>query len=128
MEVSADFLEKVANYVEATMPKIAKQAELDQKVTEAAPDVVDTLIKRGFIDASKRELALKAVHDPLKVLESLRKTANAAAMDRSKDIAPPSMGSAASGVKEAGVKVDNTGESKELQEANRRFISVMLGR
>lgn len=127
MEVSSDFLTKVADYVEATMPRLAKQAELEQKVSEVAPDVVDTLIKKGFVDAEKRAAALKAVHDPLKVLASLKKTAEAVEL-RKKEAAPPPMGEAAE-IKEAGTGVDrDTGESQALKEANRRFVRAITGR
>ena len=127
MDVSTDILTKVADYVEATMPRLAKQAELDQKVSEAAPDVVDTLIKKGFVDADKRAAALKAVHDPLKVLASLKKTAEAVEL-RKKDSAPAPMGEAAE-IKEAGTGRDReTGESQALKEANRRFVRAITGR
>lgn len=126
MNVPDTLLSKMLDYVEGTMQMAVKQAELDTKVSEAGPDVVDTLIKKGFVDANKRDAALRAIHDPLKVLESLKKTAESVDQKK-KDAEPPSMG-APHTIKEAAEVRNQDGESAALQEANRRFIQRVVGR
>jgi len=127
MNVPTTLLSKLVDYVEGTTQVLVKQAELDTKVSEAGPDVVDTLIKRGFVDSDKREAALRAIHDPLKVLESLKKTAESVDQKK-KDVEPPTMGIPHTIKEAAGAPDRNNGESVELQEANRRFLQRVLGR
>jgi hypothetical protein len=114
------FLEGVIDYVEQTSKLLEKQASTDAEVSKRAPDVVDTLIKKGFINENQRAKAVEAVHDPLKVLESLQKTAEAVAR---REAAPPTLGAAA-GVKSAS-KRENGKVSPEMEAADRRFLSSM---
>jgi hypothetical protein len=75
VQVNEDFLNGVVNYVEATGEMLSKQAELEEKIAQFGPAVVDKLIKLGFLDENGREDAINATKDHLKVLESLEKTA-----------------------------------------------------
>jgi predicted DNA-binding transcriptional regulator len=128
--VNEDFLSGVVNYIEATGEMLSKQSELEEKIEEFGPAVVDTLIKRGFIDENGRTEAIAATRDPLKVLESLKKTAEE--VDRRKkaeETEPMGKGedTPATKVAEASADVevtDNWGRraSREKEAADRRFI------
>jgi polyhydroxyalkanoate synthesis regulator phasin len=122
INVPDGFLEGVIDYVEQTSKLFEKQASTDAEVAKRAPEVVDTLIKRGFINENQRVKAIEAVHDPLKVLESLQKTAEAVARRES---APPTLG-AAEVVKKANVNNEKNGKSSpDMEAANRRFLHAM---
>jgi polyhydroxyalkanoate synthesis regulator phasin len=118
--VSDQFLEGVIDYVEQTSKILEKQASVDAEIAKRAPSVVDTLIKRGFINENQRANATEAVRDPLKVLESLQKTAEAVAQ---RDAAPPALGKAAA-IKDAAVP-SNSKISQEREAADRRFVRAM---
>jgi hypothetical protein len=132
--VDDNFLNALVDYIEATGEQASKQAELEEKVEEFGPAVVDTLIKRGFIDENGREEAVAATKDPLKVLESLQKTAeevgNRKANEDTEPMGagedPPTKVAAAS--EDDGV-VDNWGRraSKEAEAASRRFVRTFIG-
>lgn len=119
MEIPAAIVEKLVEYVDDSAKMFEKRAEVERKVNEVGPSVVDTLVKRGLVDAKNRESALRAIEDPVKVLESLKKTAEF--VERAKEERPiPSMGSAAEIKEAAGEKT--SGESAEMREVNRRFV------
>lgn len=118
MEVPAELFEAMTGYIERTANFAQKQAELEQSIATSAPNVIDTLIKCGFVTESHREVALQAARDPLKVLECLHKVAARKAVRQ--DVSVPSMGGAGE-IKEAGVAADKT-LSPAMVEANARFL------
>jgi hypothetical protein len=130
--VNEDFINGVVSYVEATGELVSKQAELEEKIAEFGPTVVDTLIKRGFINENGREEAIAATRDPLKVLESLKKTAEQ--VDRRKyasdETEPMGKGEdKPEKVVEASIgATDNYGRraSNEKEAADRRFIRQFI--
>jgi hypothetical protein len=132
-EVSDAFLNGVVDYVEATSGVMTKLAEQEQKVAEFGPQVVDTLIKTGFLTENRREDAIQATTDHLKVLESLQKTAESIDKGQTKRAsAEPEAESMGGGVKKetpASSGVDQHGMklSEVKQAANQRFESAFLG-
>jgi hypothetical protein len=123
INVPDGFLDGVIDYVEQTSKLLEKQASTDAEVAKRAPEVVDTLIKRGFINENARAKAIEAVHDPLKVLESLQKTAEAVAKRES---APPTLGAAHAVTKNAAASTEKDGKiSPDMVAANRRFLNAM---
>lgn len=101
MEVTPEFLQGVVAYVEKTNEFLEKAAGIDAEVAKRAPAVVDTLIKAGMLDADKRDIAITNVLDPLKTIESLRKTAEFIQKTPTA-VKPPEMGSGAEMHKTAG--------------------------
>jgi hypothetical protein len=133
-KVTNDFLNGVVNYVEATGTMLSKQAELENKVSRFGPAVVDTLIKRGFLNENGRAEAIAATRDHLKVLESLQKTAEE--VDRRKKVASAEVSTMGKG--EDSIKVVPQGSnevldaygrraSSEKQAAERAFLRQFLG-
>ena len=122
MEIPAAIVEKLVEYIDDSTKMFEKRAEVERKVNEVGPSVVDTLVKRGLVDAKNRESALRAIEDPVKVLESLKKTAEFVERAAKEEQPIPSMGSA-SEIKEAGG--NTSGESAEMKEVNRRFVRAL---
>jgi len=121
VEIDSEVLEGMVGFVEQSVGYASKQAEVEATVAERGPQVVETLIKQGFIDGDKKQAALRAIKDPVKVLESLEKTAKAK-MAKASAAEPDKLGEGG-GVKEAGVgSAEKTDESVAMQAANRRFM------
>ncbi len=121
---------ELLDHVEGTSKLLEKQAQIDAEVAKRGPAVVDTLIKQGFLNENQRAKALEAVKDPLKVLDSLQKTAMAAAGKPASAAEPPKLGQGGS-IKEAGVESRSTvsdpssrQKSAALDDANRRFLTT----
>jgi polyhydroxyalkanoate synthesis regulator phasin len=113
MEVPAEFLQDVVAYVEKTNGILEKAASTEAEVANRAPAVVDALIKAGMLDADKRETAIDNVRDPLKTLESLRKTAEFMQKTASAAAKPAEMGSGAEMHKTAGSSESGKDTMKE---------------
>jgi hypothetical protein len=77
MEVDAEVLQDMVAYIEKSQELLEKAASVENSISEQAPSVVDSLIKAGLLDSEQRQLALVRIQDPLKALESLKKTAEA---------------------------------------------------
>lgn len=123
-EVPAEFLSSVIDYVEAASQLVVKKAEEEAAVAERAPSVVDTLIKQGFLHENQRKAAESACLEPLKVLDSLQKTAQVASEQRAATpSAPPKLGGANT-VKNAGVAPVASKSNMAMEEANARFLST----
>lgn len=88
MEVPTEVLQDVVAFVEKTNEVLEKAASQEAQMAQMAPAVVDELVKAGLLDEAQRDKAIITVQDPLKAMESLRKTAAAMA----KQPAPASMG------------------------------------
>ena len=84
--MNADLMKNVVDYVEQTSALLNSVAMQKQAAAQRAPEVVDVLIKRGFLEGKDRERAIIAIQDPVKALESLKKTAEASF------VPPPAMG------------------------------------
>lgn len=115
LEATVDFIEQATGFAQ-------KQAELEAAVAQRGPQVVDTLIKNGFITEDKRESAIRATRHPVKVLESLEKTASLKA-GRKVAPAPVPLGSGED-IKEAGVH-DKNDVSPDMSAANSRFLRAI---
>ena len=88
MNVPAELLAKVAQFIELVGTLNTKQASDRSAVRERAPNVVDRLIKAGMIEETARDQAISQFSSShLSVLENLGKAAEVQAE------APPSMGS-----------------------------------
>ena len=92
MEVRAEAMQDMVDYIEETQPTIKKLAETEDAVRSMAPRVVDTLIEKGALDASQRDRAIVSIQDPVRALESLEKLANAFGARKAVETAPPSLG------------------------------------
>lgn len=57
------------------MPLLQKAAETEAQVAAKIPALVDDLIKRGFIEATIRESAVKNLQDPLRLIDAMGKLA-----------------------------------------------------
>ena len=121
---------ELLDHIEGTSKLLEKQAQIDAEVAKRGPAVVDTLIKCGFLNENQRAKALEAVRDPLKVLDSLQKTASIASAKPAQTAEPPKLGQGGA-VKEAGVVVpgqfsdpSSRQKSAALDDANRRFLSA----
>ena len=123
-------LSGLLDHFEKTAPVLEKQASLDEAIAKRAPGVVETLIKCGFLTEGQRDKAVAAVADPLKVLDSLEKTAQS--VEEATKRAPAATATLGQGgsIKEAGattpVGLDPSSRSKSaaLDDANRRFLSA----
>ena len=126
VEIDSTVLDGLVDFVEQSVGYASKQAETEAAVAERGPQVVDTLISNGFVNADKKQAALRAVQDPLKVLESLEKTARAKVAKAVVSAAPETLGEGGE-VKEAGVNDAGPGggDSPDMQHVNRRFMTAM---
>lgn len=129
MELTPEIAGAMVDYLEATLPIIEKQAEVASTVKQEAPDVVDFLIKRGFVAENRREQAIAAASDPAKVLAALKKTAERSTPQRTVDgVEPPKMGGPAGGSKTAEKSASlapSYARNTRLEEADRRFLSAL---
>lgn len=73
--MNAKMMEDVVSYIEKTSALLGEVAMKKQAAAQRAPEVVDVLIKRGFLEARDRARAIVAIQDPVKAMESLKKTA-----------------------------------------------------
>jgi len=123
IQVDEAVMEGVVNHIEATSKMLEKQAQVDAEVAKRGPEVVESLIKAGFINEKQRAGALEAVKDPLKVLDSLHKIAQASATPKA--AAVPSLGKAAGDEhRDAAPETPTAMRGKRaLEDANRRFLS-----
>ncbi len=94
MEVDLEDLQEMTGFIEETTGVLEKHASVEAKVNEAAPILVDRLIKAGMLQPSERSVALVNLQDPLKVMMALDQIAMSkiASADESKKTSKP-MGS-----------------------------------
>ena len=116
--VTDAILSDMVTYVEGASKLIEKHASEQAELLRKAPSMVDVLIKQGFLHENERLAAIEACKSPIKLMESLQKTAELVAQ---RDNPPPAMGGTNS-VKEAAVTVPS-GQSPAMEDANRRFMS-----
>lgn len=96
VSVPVETCERVVDYIETADQLLHKAAEDQARWAKDVPLVVDTLIKRGFVEETMRQTATaNLIADPVKALTTLRKTAEAAY------VPPPMMGKVELPVKEA---------------------------
>ena len=120
VEVDTKVLEGMVDFVEHAVGYAQKQAETEAAVAERGPLVVDTLIKSGFINQENREAALKATRDPVKVLESLQKTASAKSQRQASE-APATLGSGED-IRNNGDTQKSGSESTAMKAVNDRLL------
>lgn len=115
MNIPAETLQHMVDYVEQTSGLMGKQAEVAQQLAGKAPAVVDKLIKAGFLKENQRAAAEVAAQDPLKLLESLDRFAS---MSEKTAAEPDSMGAADKAAKPALTAADRP----EHGTADRKFL------
>ena len=87
IQVPVSLLQNFVGYVEKSGALLERAGQDRQQAKQAAPAVVDQLVKQGLLDESQRTVAQTSLgSNHVKVLEALRKTASLAQ--------PKSMGSA----------------------------------
>ena len=116
--VTDAILSDMVTYVENASKLIEKHASEQAELLRKAPSMVDVLIKQGFLHENERLAAIEACKNPIKLMESLQKTAELVAQ---RDNPPPAMGGT-NPVKEAAVR-EPSSQSPAMEEADRRFMS-----
>lgn len=127
MELTPEIAGAMVDYLEATLPLIEKQAEVASTVEQEAPDVVDFLIKRGYVAENRRDAAIEAANDHARCLAALKKTAERSTPQTVVDgEEPPKLGGPAS--EEAGEKTASLAptyaRNERIEEADRRFLAA----
>jgi len=107
--MNPELLKNMVDYIEKTGSLLNEVAMQKQAAAQQIPDVVDALIKRGFLERKDRERAVVALRDPVKALASLKKTAESFHKE------PPTLGGPAV-VKKA------SGASSSGSEADAAFL------
>jgi hypothetical protein len=134
-KVSDKYLNNLVDFVEGTGAVLSKVAEQEEKIASFGPAVVDALIKQGCISKESRADAIAATRDPIKVLESLKTTAEylgtkRAQIKEASDEKPLKMGEGqADGIEKVAARdTDNWGRkaSIEKEAANRRFLRTFI--
>ena len=128
MELTPEIAGAMVDYLEVTLPIVEKQAEVASTVRQEAPEVVDFLIKRGFVAENRREQAITAASNHAKVLAALKKTAERSTPQKVAEGAePPKIGGPVSG-NQGGEKQASLSPSyarnTRIEEADRRFLSA----
>jgi hypothetical protein len=116
MEISADKLNKMVDYIEQTQPVLEKAAAVEAEVAKMVPQVVDELIEKGALAVNERDRAILNLQNPVKALKSL--SVLAGSMGEKNASAPPKLGGPAGQSKEAS---DNNGNTKPMKESDRVF-------
>lgn len=108
--MNPELMKNMVDYIEKTSGLLNDVAMQKQAAAQRVPEVVDVLIKRGFLERKDRERAINALQDPLKALESLKKTAE------STFTPPPALGAPV-------VEKKASGRASNVSEADRAFMS-----
>ena len=118
MNVPAELLAKVAQFIELVGALNTKQAGDRSAIRERVPAVVDRLIKAGMIEETARDQAIAQFSDShLSVLENLGKAAEVHAE------APPSMG--APHVSKQAAAMSSDPYARHTSPADEAFLSNM---
>ena len=118
VQVPAALLQGMVSFIEKAGSEL-QQAEAErEQVKEAAPAVVDTLIKQGLLDEGSRSAATeKLAESHASTIESLRRTASHVTVQSMGESAPAGgMGKAAS----AGVP-----DASPVDAADRNFLTAV---
>ena len=103
-------LRKIANFVAAAQEVIQKHAATEKALQSKAPEIVDTLVRQGFISEHLKESKVKSLVDnPVELCDAIEKMA---ALEPA-----PSLGQPA--VKEAAAKTEKT--------ADQVFVDSLMG-
>ncbi len=117
MEIDPNVLQESVDFIAEAQPLLQKAAETEAAVAAAVPEVVDNLIKRGFVEANAREAAITNLQDPRKMLVALNKLAEIQTREKAAS-APATMGAADA----SSSKVASNGGSK-MKESDKVFLS-----
>jgi hypothetical protein len=101
MEVTKETLQESVEFIAEATPILQKQAELETRIAERAPEVVDLLIKAGHVAPEIRETAVKNLQDPMNMLTVLSKLAALTGQKKEAAVAPATMGEAVTTNKQA---------------------------
>lgn len=129
MELTPEIAGAMVDYLEVTLPIVEKQAEVASTVRQEAPEVVDFLIKRGFVAENRREQAIAAASSHEKVLAALKKTAERTTFQKvANGGEPPKMGGPANdrqdGERQASLS-PSYARNPRIEEADRRFLAAL---
>lgn len=128
MELTPEIAGAMVDYLEVTLPIIEKQAEVASTVKQEAPEVVDFLIKRGFVAENRRDQAIAAASNHAKVLAALKKTAERSTLQKVADGGePPKMGGPVGGseLKEKRASLaPSYARNTRLEDADRKFLTA----
>lgn len=117
MDIDPKELQKMVEYIEQTQPLIKKQAAAEDSVKNAVPTLVDSLVKRGWLEATLRDKAIASFQDPLALINSFKKVAEA----KNEQSAPAPIGKSASANKTGN---DDSVTVKKSSEADRKFLEA----
>jgi hypothetical protein len=105
IQVPVSLLQNFVGYISKSAALLELAGQERQQAKQAAPEVVDQLVKQGLLDESQRTVAQTSLgSNHVKVLEALRKTASLAQ--------PTSMGGPA----------DQTTELTAKEAADQKFL------
>jgi hypothetical protein len=77
IQVPVSLLQNFVGFVEKSGALLERAGQERKQAKQAAPDVVDQLVKQGLLDESQRTVAASSLGSShVKVLEALRKTAS----------------------------------------------------
>lgn len=121
IQVDPALLQRMVRFVKGAGTRLEAMAKDREQAKEAAPKVVDTLVKQGLLGAESKEAAVEALADShARAMETLRRTATHVKVSAD-GTPPPKMGAPATEQKAAAAK----GESEELQQANQNFLAAL---
>lgn len=117
MDIDPKDLQLSVDYIAGAQPLLQKAAETEAAVAAFMPELVDKLIKRGFIEADARETAIKNLQDPVRALKSLEKLAEIQSREKTA-AAPQTLGSA-----ERSTSKTASNSGKPMKESDKVFLS-----
>lgn len=119
MEIDPNVLQESVDFIAEAQPLLQKAAETEAAVAAAVPELVDNLIKRGFVEASVRDTAIKNMQDPLRLISAMNKLAEIQTREKAAAApAPATLGAA----EVSNSKTAGSGQSK-MKESDKVFLS-----
>ncbi len=119
MDIDPVELTKMVEYIEQTQPMIKKQAAAEDSLKSAVPALVDTLIKRGWLEPTLRDKAINSFQDPLALITSFKKVAES----KIDQPAPATIGKSANTTVKSASDYEST-STKKTSEADRKFLEA----
>lgn len=120
VQIEPALLQRMVRFIKGAGTRLEQMAADREQAKEAAPKVVDTLIKQGLIGAEQKEAATEALAESHeRTMETLRRTATHA--KASGEQVPQSMGTPADD--QTKTASASTG-SEARQEADRAFLAA----
>jgi molecular chaperone GrpE (heat shock protein) len=106
----------MVGFIDAAGKQLQKQAADREQAMAKAAEAVDTLIQKGLLGQERKQAAVELlVEDPIKALDTLRRTATHV-KKASAEATPPSMG---------GPVEEETKTASARDEADRKFLAAL---